>query len=113
MLLKNFREDLIALSKDAVVNTRLELALAFSRLHAKYEEVEQEAFKRQKKIEKKKGSNEDEKYVNHFSKLQGELGRYLSFDFIECLRNLKGDNQKCIREQLSAFDILPAPVAKK
>lgn len=46
VILKNFREDLIALSKDKVVNTRLELALAFNKLHDKYEQLEQEAVKR-------------------------------------------------------------------
>ena len=79
---KHFIKDLLDLSNDRVVNIRIVLAESFKNLHAKYEEIEQEAEKYSKALQQGKTLRSNEKWcIDGFNYIKEKLFDYMNNQF--------------------------------
>lgn len=83
-MIKYFKEDLIALSKDRVVNVRIKLAEAFNDLHKEYLNL----------ITQMNNKKLDVKRKQSLQDIKLKLDKYLNRNFYIILKNLKLDTNE-------------------
>lgn len=95
VIIKHFQKDLIDISKDKVVNVRIQLADSFYTLQEKYESITDQ-------INDKKVSLQTKKAL---SDIKNGIDRYLNRYFHKVLRNLKNDESECVTEYLHSLSV--------
>ena len=90
VIIKHFHKDLLDISKDKVVNVRIQLADSFYTLQEKYESITDQINDKKESLQTKKA----------LSDIKNKIDQYLNRYFYKVLRNLKYDESECVTEYL-------------
>ena len=93
VIIKHFHKDLIDISKDKVVNVRIQPADSFFALQEKYEQL----------IEQMHDKKLDIQSRNALTEIKSKIDTYLNSYFYKVLRNLKYDPSECVSEYLQTL----------
>ena len=93
IIIKHFQKDLIDLSKDKVVNVRIQLADSFYALQEKYQSITDT-------ISDQNASLQTRQALSH---IRDKIDEYLNQYFYKVLRNLKQDPSECVTEYLHSL----------